>query len=220
MDRSQVEEIVSRRLCDVETALPAKVTSVAKDGSLSVVVLIKKVTVDGIVDTENRVIEGIRPFTIGNSSASIDIEIAEGAQVLLVGLSRHAREWLGTKSDDAVIPKSAYGNMLNDLVAVPLFRGDRENGKNAKIRLAEDGTVEVKSVHGQTLRFDDDGSIVLEPKSGSTVKINGDVVVEGDVNGTDFKTAVASFNTHMHVSNVPSATSGPPTMVPVPPPDN
>lgn len=219
MDRSQVEEIVSRRLCDVETALPAKVTSVAKDGSLSVMMLIKKVTVDGIVDTENRVIEGIRPLTIGNSSASIEVEIGVGAHVLLVGLSRHAREWLGTKSDDAVIPKSAFGNMLNDLVAVPLFRGDRENGKNAKISLGEDGTVEVTSTFGQTLKFDEDGSIVLIPKSGSKVKINGDVVVDGNVSGTDFTTALASFNAHMHVCSVPGATSGPPTSVPVQPPD-
>lgn len=214
MDRSQVEEIVSRRLCDIETALPAKVTSVSDNGLLSVEVLIKKVTVDGIVDTENRIMESIRPFTIGNSSASVDIGIPVGAQVLLVGLSRHAREWLGTQSDDAVIPKSAHGNMLNDLVAVPLFRGDRESGKNARIYLGEDGDVEVVSKYGQSLKFNKDGSIDFNPKAGKKVKINGDLDVTGNVS-SDGIVNDASYNLTelgnkytVHVHPVPGVTPG------------
>ena len=184
MDRSAIEEIISRRLCSIETALPAKVTSVAEDGSLTVVILIKKVTVDGIVDTENLAIEGVKPFVIGNGNASVDIEIQKDAQVLLLGLSRHAREWLGSSSDDAVIPKSAHGNLLNDLVAIPLFRGDRDNGKNSKISLGADGTVVIESKYGQSLKFNDDGSIDFNPKSGGKVKIKGMLEVDGDIEST------------------------------------
>lgn len=184
MDRSQVEEIISRRLCDFETAIPAKVTAVANDGTLSVVALIKKVTIDGIVDVDNMVIEGIRPMVIGNANASVDIEIEKDSQVLLVGLSRHAREWLGSSSDDAVIPKSPYGNLLNDLVAVPLFRTDRYNGKASKISLGVDGTVKIESKYGQSLKFNSDGSIDFNPKSGSKVKIKGGLDVDGDIDAT------------------------------------
>lgn len=184
MDRSQAEELISRRLCDFETAIPAKVTAVAEDGTISVVALIKKVTIDGIVDVDNIVMDGIRLLTIGNSSASVDIEIEKGSQVMLVGLSRHAREWLGSSSDDAVIPKSPYGNMLNDLVAVPLFRNDRENGKASKISLGVDGAVKIESKYGQSLQFNSDGSIDFNPKSGSKVKIKGGLDVDGDIDAT------------------------------------
>ncbi|SHL42663.1 hypothetical protein SAMN05720470_10852 [Fibrobacter sp. UWOV1] len=216
MDRSQAEELISRRLCDFETAIPAKVTAVAADGTISVVALIKKVTVDGIVDVDNMVMDGIRPFTIGNSSACIDIEIEKGSQVLLVGLSRHAREWLGSSSDDAVIPKSPYGNMLNDLVAVPLFRTDRDSGKASRISLGVDGTVLVESKYGQSLKFNSDGSIDLNPKSGKKVKIGGDLDVEGEVNDSNYNLTELgrSYDVHMHAFiGVPpgtaSATDGP-----------
>lgn len=223
MDRSAIEEIISRRLCSIETALPAKVTSVAEDGSLTVVILIKKVTVDGIVDTENLAIEGVKPFVIGNGNASVDIEIQKDAQVLLLGLSRHAREWLGTSSDDAVIPKSAHGNMLNDLVAIPLFRGDRDNGKNSKISLGADGTVLVESKYGQSLKFKDDGSIDFTPKSGKNVKINGSLDVDGSINSTDNITtqkniSAVNYNNHTHNVGAVPATSPIPTTPPAPAP--
>lgn len=192
MDRRQVEEIISRRLNSIETAIPATVTEVAKDGTLTVVPLIRKVTVDGIVDTANLAIGGVRPFVIGNSSASVDIEIGKGAQVLLVSLSRHAREWLNTSSDDPVTPRSSNGNMLNDIVALPLFRGDRTNGSASKIMLGEDGTVEVTSKYGQTLRFEEDGSIAFNPKPGKKVKIAGDLEVGGNVESSGDVTANAS----------------------------
>lgn len=222
MDRNAVEEIISRRLCNFETALPAKVTSVAKDGSLTVVILIKKITVDGIVDVKNLAIEGIKPFVIGNENASVEIEIRKGAQVLLLGLSRHAREWLGTTSDDAVIPKSAHGNMLNDLVAIPLFRGDRENGKSSKISLGADGTVVIESKYGQSMKFNDDGSIDFNPKSGKKVKINGSLDVDGSINSTDdiitMKNINAvNYNTHTHNVNATPAETPIPTSPPTPP---
>lgn len=221
MDRSAIEELISRRLCNFETALPAKVTDVAEDGALTVVVLIKKVTVDGIVDVENLAIEGIKPFVIGNENASVDIEIKKGAQVLLLGLSRHAREWLGTSSDDAVIPKSAHGNMLNDLVAIPLFRGDRDHGKSSKISLGAEGTVVIESKYGQSMKFNEDGSIDFNPKSGGKVKIKGGLDVDGtvsatdkitsekEVEGTDFKTARLSLLGHMHPTAATGPVSGP-----------
>lgn len=230
MDRSAIEEIISRRLCDFETAIPAMVTSVASDNTISVVALIKKVTVDGIVDVDNFVIEGIRPFVIGNSSATIDIDISVGSQVLLVGLSRHAREWLGTSSDEAVTPKSSYGNMLNDLVAVPVFRNDRKNGQKTKVFLGSDGVVEVTSAYGQSLRFNEDGSIDFNPKSGRRVKINGGLDVDGDIGATgnvsSDKDVVAnaklplsvSLTSHTHNVGAAPAQALIPTTVPGPAP--
>lgn len=216
MDRKNVEEIVSRRLNGIETAIPAKVTDVAEDGTLSVVALIRKVTVDGIVDTDNLAIGGVRPFVIGNSSASVEIGIGKGAQVLLVSLSRHAREWLATSSDDPVTPRSSNGNMLNDIVAIPMFRSDRKNGQASKITLGEDGTVEVTSKYGQTLKFEEDGSIAFNPKTGGKVKIAGDLEVGGNVESTsgvvkgmDFQTSALSFLTHVHECAAPASPSGP-----------
>lgn len=223
MDRSIIEEIISRRLCDFETAIPAKVTDVAKDKSLTVEILIKKVTVDGIVDVDNIAIEGIKPFVIGNENATINIEIAKGSQVLLVGLSRHAREWLGSKSDDAVIPRSAYGNTFNDLVAVPLFRGDRENGKSSNISLGAEGDITIESKYGQTLKFNDDGSIDLNPKSGSKVTIKGELEVSNGISCDSDVVANArlvpvSLVNHTHNVGAVPATSPIPTTPPAPVP--
>ena len=222
MDRKNVEEIISRRLNGIETAVPAKVTDVASDGTISVVALIRKVTVDGIVDTDNLVISGIKPFVVGNATSS-EVEIEKGSQVLLVALSRHSREWLNTSSDDPVTPRSSNGNMLNDVVAIPLSRGDRKKGESSKIYLGADGTVEVKSKFGQTMRFESDGSITFNPKSGSKVKISGDLEVAGNmettagvVKGMDFQTATLSFNTHVHNCSAPGSPSGPAISPPPP----
>lgn len=191
MDRSQVEEIVSRRLCDVETALPGYVQDTLENGNLLVVPLIKKVTVDGIVDVQNMALEA-RPFVIGNENLSIEIGFKKGDSVLLLGLSRHASEWLNSKSNDPVIPRTFQALTLNDLVAVPLCRGDRENGKSANIKLGVDGAIEISSFLGQRIKFVNDGSIEIVPKSGKEINING------VVNGSDFKTGSVSFNGHIH----------------------
>ena len=222
MERSDVEELISRRLCGIETAIPAKVKAVASDGTLSVEALIKKVSVDGIVDVQNLLIDGVKPFVVGNEFAYVDLGIDAGAQVMLVGISRHASEWLGSDSDDAMIPKSPLGLSLNDLVAVPLFRGDREAGKSSRISLGADGKVEIASKYGQSIVFNKDGSIEMSPKSGKTIKMKSDLEVEGDVKGTDFKTPLLSFNDHAHpVLAVPNpggtpVTSTGPVPVPVP----
>ena len=205
MDRSDIEEIVSRRLCNFETAIPAKVTAVNNDGTIAVVALIKKVSMDGIVDNENLVMDGVKLFQFGNSSTSIELEVEKGSQVMLFGLSRHGREWLNSKSDNAVIPKSPLGNTMNDLFAIPLFRTDRDNGKSGKIVIGVDGKVSISSKHGQTIRLNTDGSIDINPKSGSTVKIDGFLEVTKDAKFlTD--TASVTFSTHIHPTPVGPST--------------
>lgn len=222
MNRNDVEELIDRRLCSIETAIPAKVRYVNSDGTLSVEALIKKVSVDGIVDVKNLLIDGVKPFVVGNKYACIDFGIVEGSQVMLVSLSRHGREWLNTSSDDAVIPKSPLGMTLNDLFAVPISRGDRENGQKSVIKLGEDGKVEIKSSYGQSVTFNKDGSIEMSPKSGSKVTIKGNVDVKGQitasdkihsdnvVEGMDFVAGPLKFVTHVHTSAVgPTSTPTP-----------
>lgn len=207
VERSDIEELISRRLCNIETAIPGIVTNVAKNGTLSVVPLIKRVTVDGIVDVDNLAIEGIKKFVFGNGNVAIDVEVDVGSQVMLVAMSRSARVWLNSQSEDAVIPRSYSGNTLNDLVAVPICRCDREYGKKNLVTLKDNGVVSVESEFGQKIVLTESGDIELSLKSGKAVKVNGNLSVSGDVSADgDVKAGIVSLMTHTHV--VPGVTLG------------
>lgn len=150
---------------NIETALPGVVTKVG-DGVVDCKTCIRKVAPNGVLDIVNFAIPKIPLMKIGGANAEITFPTKVGDQVLLVALSRDSSLWKKDYSDDSV-PESSSGLTLSDFVAVPIIASGKAEGA-AKIRVTDDGGVQIDNAGG--------GTILMDGESGK-VTINGHLEV-------------------------------------------
>ena len=150
---------------NIETALPGVITKVG-DGVVDCKTCIRKIAPNGVLDVVNFAIPKIPLMKLGGANAEITFPTKEGDQVLLVALSRDSSLWKKDYGDD-VIPESSSGLTLFDFVAVPFIASKKAEGA-AKIRVTEDGGVQIENAGG--------GTIVMDGESGK-VTINGHLEV-------------------------------------------
>ena len=150
---------------NIETALPGVITKVG-DGVVDCKTCIRKVAPNGVLDVVNFSIPKIPLMKLGGANAEITFPTKEGDQVLLVALSRDSSLWKKDYGDD-VIPESSSGLTLSDFVAVPFIAIKKAEGA-AKIRVTDDGGVQIDNAGG--------GTIVMDGESGK-VTINGHLEV-------------------------------------------
>lgn len=150
---------------NIETVLPGVVTKVG-DGVVDCKTCIRKVSTNGIVDIVNFAIPKIPLMKLGGANAEITFPTKAGDQVLLVALSRDSSMWKKGFPDD-VTPESCDGLSLSDFVAVPFIASKKAEGA-AKIRIDDDGGIQISNAGG--------GTIVMDGESGK-VTINGHLEV-------------------------------------------
>lgn len=150
---------------NIETVLPGVVTKVG-DGVVDCKTCIRKIAPNGVLDVVNFAIPKIPLMKLGGANAEITFPSKVGDQVLLVALSRDSSLWKKDYSDDSV-PESSSGLTLSDFVAVPFIASKKAEGA-AKIRVTEDGGVQIDNAGG--------GTIVMDGESGK-VTINGHLEV-------------------------------------------
>lgn len=150
---------------NIETALPGVVTKVG-DGVVDCKTCIRKVAKNGVVDMANFSIPKIPLMKLGGANAEITFPTKVGDQVLLVALSRDSSLWRKGYPDD-VTPESCDGLSLSDFVAVPFIASKKAEGA-AKIRIDDDGGIQISNAGG--------GTIVMDGESGK-VTINGHLEV-------------------------------------------
>ena len=150
---------------NIETVLPGVVTKVG-DGVVDCKTCIRKVSTTGIVDIVNFAIPKIPLMKLGGANAEITFPTKAGDQVLLVALSRDSSMWKKGFPDD-VTPESCDGLSLSDFVAVPFIASKKAEGA-AKIRIDDDGGIQISNAGG--------GTIVMDGESGK-VTINGHLEV-------------------------------------------
>ena len=143
---------------NIETVLPGVVTAVNEDGTVDCKPSIRKVAPNGVLDVKNMTIPRIPLMKLGGSNAEISFVSSVGDNVLLVAFSRDSSRWKKDGKDDN-IPSSCTGLTLNDFVAVPFVRYNREGA--AKITV------------------DKDGNIVLQPSQNGIIISQSDVFVKG-----------------------------------------
>lgn len=150
---------------NIETVLPGVVTKVG-DGVVDCKTCIRKVSKNGVVDMANFSIPKIPLMKLGGANAEITFPTKVGDQVLLVALSRDSSLWRKGYLDD-VTPESCDGLSLSDFVAVPFIASKKAEGA-AKIRIDDDGGIQISNAGG--------GTIVMDGESGN-VTINGHLEV-------------------------------------------
>ena len=150
---------------NIETVLPGVVTKVG-DGVVDCKTCIRKVAPNGVVDIVNFAIPKIPLMKLGGANAEITFPTKVGDQVLLVALSRDSSMWKKGFPDD-VTPESCDGLSLSDFVAVPFIASGKAEGA-AKIRIDDDGGIQVSNSGG--------GTIVMDGETGK-VTINGHLEV-------------------------------------------
>lgn len=150
---------------NIETVLPGVVTKVG-DGVVDCKTCIRKVAKNGVVDMANFSIPKIPLMKLGGANAEITFPTKVGDQVLLVAISRDSSLWRKGYPDD-VTPESCDGLSLADFVAVPFIASKKAEG-TAKIRIDDDGGIQISNAGG--------GTIVMDGESGN-VTINGHLEV-------------------------------------------
>ena len=150
---------------NIETVLPGVVTKVG-DGVVDCKTCIRKVAKNGVVDMANFSIPKIPLMKLGGANAEITFPMKVGDQVLLIALSRDSSLWRKGYPDD-VTPESCDGLSLSDFVAVPFIASKKAEGA-AKIRIDDDGGIQISNAGG--------GTIVMDGESGK-VTINGHLEV-------------------------------------------
>lgn len=150
---------------NIETVLPGVVTKVG-DGVVDCKTCIRKVAKNGVVDIVNFAIPKIPLMKLGGANAEITFPTKVGDQVLLVAISRDSSMWKKGYPDD-VTPESSSGLTLSDFVAVPFIASKKSDGA-AKIRVTDDGGIQISNAGG--------GTIVMDGESGN-VTINGHLEV-------------------------------------------
>ena len=156
---------------NIETTLPGVIVKVNGD-TVDCKSCIRKVAPNGVIDVVNVTFPKVPLMKLGGANAEFTFPSKVGDQVLLVAFSRDSAKWKKTGDDD-VIPDSATGLTLNDLVAVPFIMHSKSS--SAKIQVTEDG------------------DIVMTPADGRMVISESDMLVEGKVYATDEVSAMCQY---------------------------
>lgn len=196
-----VENVVSDKLSNFETCLPATIKNVRSDGRIDVVCDIRKMVTNGIVNKSDSIVYGIPLMQSGFGNFCIEYELSAGDSVLLLFFSRDALEWKKRKwsvSD----PKNHLANNLNSCVAVPFVK---EKSKDSLIKLYKNGIVEVKNKKC-SFTIKDNGTIEFDAEK---VTMKCPLVCEKQViSRVDFfagatdGVGVSLMNTHTHTTAV------------------
>lgn len=187
---------------NIETAFPAVVVKSNKDGTVDCRPSIHKVYPNGVFDLENKEIPGIPLMKLGGASAEFSFPIRVNDHVLLVAFSRDATKWKEGPDDGDVVPESASGLSLMDLVAIPFVKAPSEAA--AKVCVTEEGDIVFTPAKGRKMVCDSD--FVCRGKVLSVGEVAaGCSEVGGDISDL---TAV-HLSTHIHVT--PSGASDKPT---------
>ena len=196
-----MERQLDERLNSFETAIPGTIVDIRKDGRIDVAPSIRKMVTSGVVDAFDSVVRGVPVMQIGFSGFSFDLALKKGDSVILLFLSRDARQWKARKWSQCD-PTTPFANDLNSCVAIPFVRPD--SGAKVVVKIDADGVVTFDS---SKVKFT--GDIEVDGK----MKSVGDIESEGDVKGSDYKSGILSFNTHVHeVTSAPGMSGGPTPM--------
>lgn len=139
---------------NVETAIPGVITKVNGDGTVDCRASIRKVLPNGVFDLENSPIPGIPLMKLGGAAAEFTFPSREGDHVILLAFSRDASKWRTEADDGDVVPDSASGLSLMDLVAIPFVKAPREAA--ARVCVTEDGDILFTPADGRKTICDSD----------------------------------------------------------------
>lgn len=205
---------IDKRLENFETALPAVVTNVNGDGSVDVALSIRKVALNGVIDTNPIDILSVPVLKAGTRNFCIKLPIKAGDPIILIAISRDSSLWKASEwGENDVIPKSCSGNTLCDFVAIQMnfWKSSNDNF----IEIAEDGHVIFNAdveINGKVMV---DKSIEAESVKAEGNVEAGNVLSNGNVKAMgDLQTSILSFSTHVHECAAP----GYPSLTPESPP--
>lgn len=219
-----VRSVIDSYMEGFETAFPAVVKSVNKDGTVDVTPSIRNTLKNMQIEPDGKdekplPVESVPVLWPGTASAIVKFELKEGDPLLCVSSSRDLRAWVdGGEDNGPYDPKSFSGNDLNDLVAVPLSRGGE---KKVTVEISHDGKVNIEadsiSMKASDVNIEGDlgvkgdvdikGDMDVDGEIGAT----GDVSSDGTVTGTtDVKAGVISLMTHVHSGGTIEGMTGTP----------